>query len=131
MPVHKKYVWPWLLPLKKIAGHKLERIPDTSWIVSVFVTQIRGRWRLTHLAGIRQVPSIRKRNPWEPHVHADAPILPAEWAKLEISRVVDDSVRGVNENGLGEWLDPMHTFSRTRSNIEGILLVIQGLGKNS
>ncbi|KAF9503368.1 hypothetical protein BS47DRAFT_1490452 [Hydnum rufescens UP504] len=50
---HIKYFWPWLLPLKKSAGHKLERIPDMSWIASVFVTQIPARWCLMHLADIR------------------------------------------------------------------------------
>ncbi|KAF9506428.1 hypothetical protein BS47DRAFT_433675 [Hydnum rufescens UP504] len=55
---HITYFWPWLLPSEKIAGHELERIPDTSWLASVFMTQIGARWRLMHLAGVRQELSI-------------------------------------------------------------------------
>ncbi|KAF9513157.1 hypothetical protein BS47DRAFT_1344535 [Hydnum rufescens UP504] len=44
---------------------------------------------------------------WEPHVYRNRRVLRAEWVKLERSGIADDWVRGVGENGLGEWLDLM------------------------
>ncbi|KAF9511730.1 hypothetical protein BS47DRAFT_1383281 [Hydnum rufescens UP504] len=68
--------------------------------------------------------------PWEPHVHANAPVLPAEWAKLEISRVVDDSGQGIIHScsgpiweGVRERQFPILVNTRGNSNHTNIGII--------
>ncbi|KAF9517387.1 hypothetical protein BS47DRAFT_529477 [Hydnum rufescens UP504] len=90
---------------RKLWATRLERIPDTSSMVWVFINPCPIAPQASRGHPPRAVnPSVQS---WELQVYVNVPVPRAEWANLERSGVSGDWVGGVSENGIGEGLDLM------------------------